>query len=201
MAGRRAMQGDVGQQIRLLQMGEKAIEPVRTRQEKNRRHRAFRRVSRQIPKPRIPMAQRQGQARPRHRLHRRIRQEVLPLHGDQIPKQTLQVQSPWRAEEDVPEPGARLAQAHRPAAMRRLRHDGLLGRGEILGTHPLHGPLERRDNRIRPIFEKRRPIDLFRRAGHLRRIKRKAPRTENDLPLGSRLGVLFEGIQRKPSAI
>ena len=199
VAGRRALPRDVGEQVRFLQMAVPPVVPVGQGREEDRGDRPLPGVPRQVPEPRIPVAQRQDPPRPRARLLGRVRQEVLPLRGHQVRGQALQVQGPRRAQEDVPEPRAGLATAHRPDAMRGKRHDGLLGRREVLGAHPVHGPLERRDRRLRPVFEKGRPVDLFPGAGHLPGTEEKVPRTENDIPLRSRLGVLLEGIQRNAS--
>ena len=61
MAGRRALRGDVGEPIRLLQMAEEAIEAVGEGQKEDRRHRRVRRLPRQIPQPRLSLDQRQDQ--------------------------------------------------------------------------------------------------------------------------------------------
>lgn len=108
---------------------------------------------------------------------------------------------PFRKEENLPQSGAGIPETDRADAMRRQRHDRVLGGREILGADPLHGPLEQRDRRLRPIGQKRRPVDVFRGLGHVRRIEEKVPRTENHFPLGSRLGVLFEGVQRSTSCL
>ena len=201
MARRRPLRGDVGQQIRVLQMAQAAILPFGKGQEKNGRHRPVPEIPRQIPEPRLPMAQRQDKNRPWDRLRRRIREEVLPIRRDKEPKQALPLQSAGRAAENLPQSGARLPEADRANAMRRQRHDRVLGGGQILGADPLHGPLEQRDRRLWPFGQERRPVNVFRGLGHVRRIEEKVPRTENHFPLGSRLGVLLEGVQRSASFV
>lgn len=57
--------------------------------------------------------------------------------------------------------------------MRRLGHDRVLGKQDVLGADPLHGPLEQRDRRIRTLKEARRSEHLLRGPGDgLRKEKR-----------------------------
>lgn len=79
---------------------------------------------------------------------------MLPIRRDKEPKQTLPIQSAGRAEENLPQSDSGIPEADRADAMRRQRHDRFLGGREILGAYPLHGPLEQRDRRIRPIGKK-----------------------------------------------
>ena len=101
-------------------MAKAAILPFREGWEKSRRHRPVPGMPRQVPEPRLPMAQRQDKNRLGRRLHRRIREEALPIRRDKEPKQALPIQSARRAEENLPQLGGpRLPEDDRADAPRR----------------------------------------------------------------------------------
>ena len=114
-------------------------------------------------------------------------------------KQSLRLQKARGAEENLPQRGHGLAQRRRPAPMRRRRHDGLLGRRKMLGANALHGPLERRDRRLRPIEQERRQEHVFRRFGDGRRRDKENRRAQSDFAHRSRHRLRFKGLQRAPS--
>lgn len=120
---------------------------------------------------------------------------MLQIRRHKVEKQALCLQKAGRAEEDLPELRDGLSECRRAATMRRQRHDRLLGRREILGAHALHGPLEQRDRRLRPIVPQRGQEHIFRgpRNGH--REKEKGRRAGSDSAHRPRLRLRFEGLQ------
>lgn len=109
MAGEGAMPRDVDIEVRVLQMEGAAVEPLPKGQEKDVRRRPVRKIPRQIPEPRLPLAQRQDKARHRPCHVRPICPQMLQIRRDKVGIQALRLQGAGRGQEDVPEPGDGIA--------------------------------------------------------------------------------------------
>lgn len=201
MARQEAVRGDARVALRLLQMEGQAREAVAQGREEGGRRLPVRGVPRQIPEPWLPLAQRQGQARPRAHHVRPIRPPVLQIRRHQVEKQALRLQKARGAEEDLPQHGDGLHEAGRPYAGRGLRHDGVLGRREVLGAHALHGSLGQRDRRVFPLLQEGRPEHILRRPQDGRGEEKRNGRPESSLAHGPRQRLFLEGLQRAPSPL
>ena len=201
MVDKKALRSHVDIEGGVLQMEIAAVQSARKAEEKDGRRRAVPRVPREIPEPRLPVAEREDQAGPGIGDVEPIRPQMLQIRRHQIEKQALRLQKARGAEENLPQRGHGLAQRRRPAPMRRQRHDGLLGRRKILGADALYGPLEQRDRRLRPIEQERRQEHVFRRFGDGRRKDKENRRAQSDFAHRSRHRLRFKGLQRAPSPI
>lgn len=160
-----------------------AHQPIRQAQEEDGQRGVVLRVPRQIPEPRLPLAEREEKVGPRRHDVRPIRLQVPRIRRGQIGKQALRLQKAEGTQEGLPQ-----------------RHHGvdqrLLGRREVLGARALHGPLEQRDRRHRTIEPQRRQEHLFRRPRDGRREDNENRQAQSDFARRSRLRLRVEGLQR-----
>lgn len=201
MADKIALPSHVDIEVRLLQMEGEAIEPEPKAEKEDGRRLAVLRLPLKIPEPRLPLAEREDKARPGPRDVRPIRPQMLQVRRDQIGKQALRLQKAGGSEENLPQRGDGVPERRRAAAMRRQRHDRLLGEREILGAHALHGSLEQRDRRLWAIEQERRQEHILRRLGDACGEDKENRRAQSDLAHRSRHRLRLEGLQRAPSPI
>lgn len=130
-------------------MGGLRLEAKREKEEKGGRHRTLQGIPREIPEPRLPLAEGENRARHRRRLLGQLRPARVRVRRHQ---ERFEARAKIQGDEQgegVPEPALGGLGHNEADGGRRQRHDGVLGQREILGAHPLHGPLQQFDRILR----------------------------------------------------
>ena len=190
---------DGHQPIGVLQMGGLRLEAKREKEEKGGRHRALQGVPREIPEPRLPLAEGENRARHRRRLLGQLRPaRVRPRRHQERFEARAKIQGDEQGE-GVPEPALGGFGHNEADGGRRQRHDGVLGQREILGAHPLHGPLQQFDRILRDKPDKGGPEDVRGGLGEAFGEEKGIRGAGHDPTLRPGRRVFLEELQRAPS--
>lgn len=180
-------------------MGGLRLEAKREKEEKGGRHRALQGIPREIPEPRLPLAEGENRARHRRRLLGQLRPARVRLRRHQ---ERFEARAKIQGDEQgegVPEPALGGFGHNEADGGRRQRHDGVLGQREILGAHPLHGPLQQFDRILRDKPDKGGSEDVHGGLGGAFGEEKGIRGAGHDPTLRPGRRVFLEELQRAPS--